>query len=179
VADERRVDDIVDVASMDSFPASDPPAYSSRSVGGPSADGPRAPARVRPQSRAHSGRDVARTVAATQAAYYVVTAMAPFVSRRGFERVTGRKHDWWLVQSVGATVGAVGLALGVAATRRPIEPQTRTLGVACAAGLAAVDAGHALRGRISRVYLLDAVLEVAFVAGWIASARRQPKRLAD
>src|SRR4051794_34537304 len=38
----------------------------------------------------------------TQSVYYVVTGLAPFVSRRAFEAVTGPKREWWLVQTVGA-----------------------------------------------------------------------------
>jgi hypothetical protein len=35
----------------------------------------------------------ARQVAAAQAAYYLPTAVLPFVSRRAFESVTGRKLE--------------------------------------------------------------------------------------
>jgi len=40
---------------------------------------------------------VDRTLA-VQAAYYLVTGAAPFISRRGFEAVTGR--EWWLVRDI-------------------------------------------------------------------------------
>lgn len=40
--------------------------------------------------------------------YYVATGVAPFVSRRAFEAVTGPKREWWLVQTVGALVTAAG-----------------------------------------------------------------------
>jgi hypothetical protein len=53
----------------------------------------------------------ARKVLAAQGAYYVATGVAPFVSRRAFEVVTGPKLEWWLVQTVGALVTAAGGAL--------------------------------------------------------------------
>src|SRR5947209_20416512 len=64
-----------------------------------------------------------RTLAAVQAAYYLPTAIVPFISRRAFERVTGPKTEWWLVLTVSALVGAVGAALGVAARGEP-GPET-------------------------------------------------------
>ena len=48
-----------------------------------------------------------RTLAA-QGVYYVATGAAPFVSRRAFEAVTGPKREWWLVQTVGGLVTAIG-----------------------------------------------------------------------
>jgi hypothetical protein len=50
-------------------------------------------------------------VAALQATFYVGTGIWPLVQRRSFERVTGPKADFWLAQTVGVTVAAVGLGL--------------------------------------------------------------------
>ena len=41
------------------------------------------------------------------------------------------------------------------------------LGAASAAGLGLVDVVFALRGRIAKVYLLDAAIEGAVVIGWV------------
>jgi hypothetical protein len=40
------------------------------------------------------------------------------------------------------------------------------LGIASAAGLGVIDVCFAARGRIAKVYLLDAAIEAALVAGW-------------
>ena len=45
---------------------------------------------------------------AWQGAYYLAGGLAPFVSRRTFEALTGPKREWWLVQTVGALTTPVG-----------------------------------------------------------------------
>ena len=49
-----------------------------------------------------------RSVLLAQGAYYIATGITPFVSRRLFERITGPKLEWWLVQTVGGLVTVVG-----------------------------------------------------------------------
>lgn len=116
----RSADDMIDEASMESFPASDPPGYRTMSVGGP--------AMVETERRPSTRRaDLRRTVAAAQGAYFIATGTAV---------------------------------------------------IACA-GLAAVDVARSIKGRISRVYLVDAALELAFVGAWILSARGERDRLAQ
>jgi hypothetical protein len=107
-------------------------------------------------------------VAATQAAYYAATALWPLVSRRTFERVTGPKSDFWLVQTVGVLIGSIGLGLAQNLRRgTAMPPELRTIAVGSAASLAVLDVLFVAQGRIRRVYLLDAVGEAALVAGWL------------
>jgi hypothetical protein len=96
-----------------------------------------------------------------QGGYYVATGVAPFVSRRLFERVTGPKADWWLVQTVGVLVTAAGAGMVSAGLRGRKNPEVTAIAAGCAAGLAAIDVVHAARGRISPVYLVDAAIQVA------------------
>jgi hypothetical protein len=110
-------------------------------------------------------------VAALQAAYYVSTGVWPLLHRRSFERVTGAKEDFWLAQTVGVTVAAIGLGLAQAAARpRPVPPELRTVACAGAAGLALVDVLFVARRRISAIYLVDAAAEVALIARWVRGA---------
>lgn len=111
-----------------------------------------------------------RNIALAQSAYFVTTGVAPFISRRFFERVTGRKRDWWLVQTVGALLTGVGGTLGASAARGGIGPEVRLLGATTASTLAAIDIVHVARRRISPVYLADAAVELAFTALWLASS---------
>lgn len=117
-----------------------------------------------------------RRVAGLQAGLYLSTGIWPVAHRRSFEWVTGRKTDFWLAQTVGATVAAIGLGLAQAAwRRRGVAPELRTIGVASAAGLALVDVIFVARKRISPVYLLDAVVETALVLGWGVAESGRPK----
>ena len=117
--------------------------------------------------------DDGRRVMLLQGGYYVVTGVAPFVSRRAFERVTGPKAEWWLVQTVGGLATTIGGALLSAAVRRSASPELVGLAAGSAVTFAAVDVVHALRGRIARTYLVDAGIQLGLLAAYGAS--RQPR----
>ena len=95
----------------------------------------------------------------------MATGVWSLAHRRSFERITGPKEDYWLVQTVGALAIAIGASLGLADRRRAQEPETILLGAAsCIAfGLASVRASQTE----SRVYLGDPLLETAFLAAWL------------
>ena len=114
-----------------------------------------------------------RTALTVQGGYYVVTGVAPFVSRRAFEAVTGPKTEWWLVQTVGAIVTAVGTVLLSGARSGRITPELRGLAAGCAAGLAAIDTVYVARKRIAPTYLLDAVAQGAVLAALRRGAMRR------
>jgi drug/metabolite transporter (DMT)-like permease len=110
-----------------------------------------------------------RALTSVQAAYYTATALAPFVSRRAFEAVTGPKHDWWLVLTVSALVGGVGATLAVSARGQP-PGEVVVLGAATATALGTIDVVYAARGRIPRVYLVDAAVQLPLAAAWVLTA---------
>jgi hypothetical protein len=115
----------------------------------------------------------ARHVASVQAAFYVGTGVWPLMHRRSFEWVTGPKTDFWLAQTVGLTVAAIGIGLAQAVVRQQgVPPELRTVAATSAAGLALVDLSFVARGRISKIYLADAAAEVALVAGWLFARDR-------
>jgi hypothetical protein len=105
-----------------------------------------------------------------QGIYYFATGVWPLVSIRSFEAVTGPKTDRWLVKTVGVLVSVIGLVLVLAGRRRRVTPEATLLAAGSAAGLAAIDTIYATRGRISKIYLLDAVAEVALIAAWVIGA---------
>jgi hypothetical protein len=117
-------------------------------------------------------RPLASDLSLAQGAYYTATGLWPLFSLKSFERITGPKADRWLVKTVGTLVSAIGAALLVAGIRRRAGPEIATLAAGAAAGLAAVETVYALRGRISKVYLLDALGELALVGGWTLAAAR-------
>jgi len=117
---------------------------------------------------------LSRIVALGQAVFYILTGIWPLISINTFQKVTGPKTDLWLVKTAGVLITAIGLALGIAGLRRQQPPETALLGVASAAGLTAIDVVYVRRGRISRVYLLDAAAEVGIVIAWAISWANRP-----
>jgi energy-converting hydrogenase Eha subunit E len=106
-----------------------------------------------------------------QAAYFLVTGIWPLVDLRTFEAISGPKVDDWLVKTVGVQIGVVGGVLALAAYRQRVTPEVELLAIGSALGLAAIDVVYVSRRRIRPIYLLDALIELGFVAGW-AVARR-------
>ncbi len=109
-----------------------------------------------------------RIAAIAQGVFWVTTGLWPVVHLRSFEAVTGKKKDGWLVQTTGALISAVGIALIAGAFERRRTRVTRTLGIASAAALAAADVYFVARRDISPIYLGDAFVESTFIAAWIA-----------
>jgi hypothetical protein len=98
-----------------------------------------------------------------QGVYYLGTGVAPFLSRRVFEALTGRKRDWWLVETVGGVVAVAGGTLLSAVRGDRVTPETVALAAGCAATLAAVDVVYVARRRIAPTYLLDAAAQLALL----------------
>ena len=111
-----------------------------------------------------------------QALYFVVTGIWPCLEIRSFQKISGPKTDIWLVKTVGVLVAVIGGVLGAAGWRRRITPEIAGLAVGSSAGLAAIDVFYSGRGRISRIYLLDALIEVLFIVAWGVELRRQRQR---
>lgn len=104
--------------------------------------------------------------------FNVITGGWPILHMRSFEAVSGPKTDRWLVRTVGALLLANGLVQLTAGPSPEATRQARRLGIGTAAALAAVDLVYAPPGRISRVYLLDAVVESGWLLAWTASRPR-------
>lgn len=117
-----------------------------------------------------------RDVAGLQAVYYLGTGLWPLLHRRSFERLTGKKTDFWLAQTVGVTVMSIGAALAQASASSKGTPpaELRTVACASAAGLALIDVVFVARRQISAVYLLDAAAELALIGAWaLADSQRR------
>lgn len=109
-----------------------------------------------------------RSLAAAQAGYYLASGIAPLVSMRAFEAITGPKTDHWLVKTVGLLALGSGALLGREAARPRPDP---VLGIAAAVPFALASGWYGGTGRISRVYLADAALEGAFALAWLVALR--------
>jgi hypothetical protein len=115
-----------------------------------------------------------RGLLAVQGAYFVATGLWPLFHMRSFEAVTGPKTDRWLVKTVGLCVSCIGGAILCAAARNRVTPEIRNLGVSSALSLAGIDIWYSLKGRISKIYLSDAIAELALVGGLASAALRPP-----
>jgi hypothetical protein len=113
-----------------------------------------------------------------QGGYYVVTGVAPFVSRGLFEAVTGRKREWWLVQTVGGLVTAIGGGLLAGVARARVTPELVGVAAGAAGTLAAIDVAYVARRRISPTYLVDASIQVALLGGLSFGQEAAPRRQA-
>jgi hypothetical protein len=120
--------------------------------------------------------DLLRKLALLQGGFYVVTGIWPLVDIVSFQIVTGPKTDLWLVRTVGVLVTVIGAVLIAASRSRRITPEIVLLAVGAALGLAAIDLRYALAGRISAVYLADAVAEIGLSLLWWLGWRRSHVR---
>jgi hypothetical protein len=107
-----------------------------------------------------------------QGLFYVATGVWPLIDIESFQIVTGPKTDLWLVRTVGVLVTVIGAVLIAASRARRITPEIVMLAVGAALGLAAIDLRYALAGRISAVYLADAVAEIGLSVLWWVGWRR-------
>ena len=130
----------------------------------------------RPRAELAAGNGLDALVSLAQGIFYLVTGVWPLVSIRTFEMVTGPKTDRWLVKTAGVLITAVGAALTLAGARRAVTRETRVLAVGSALGLTGIDVVYVRRGRISKVYLLDAIAELILVGGWLLAWLRGRER---
>jgi hypothetical protein len=118
-----------------------------------------------------------RAIAAAQGTYFAATGIWSLVDADSFQRVTGPKHDVWLVKTVGALVTVIGAVLCGAAGRHRVVPEAAMLGVGCSVALGLVDVVYVGRGRIAPVYLLDAAAEAVIAGAWCAALARERGRI--
>jgi hypothetical protein len=111
-------------------------------------------------------------LALIQGVFYVATGVWPLIDIVSFQLVTGPKTDLWLVKTVGVLVTVIGLVLLSSARSRRVTNEMVMLAVGSALGLAAIDLIYALSGRISAVYLGDAIVEIGLAALWAVAWRR-------
>lgn len=112
----------------------------------------------------------AKTLARAHGAFNVASGLWPLLHMPSFELVSGPKADRWLVRTVaGLLVGNGAVQLNAPGSAERVA-QARRLGLSTAATLLAIDVVYVARGRISRVYLVDAAIEAAWVAAWLLSS---------
>lgn len=109
----------------------------------------------------------APNIAMVQGSFNVVNGLWPLVHMRSFEAVSGPKADKWLVRTVSGLLIAIGLEQLRAASNPGGDAVAKRLGIGTAATLAAIDLVYVAKGRISKVYLVDAAVELAIIRTWL------------
>lgn len=109
----------------------------------------------------------APNIAKVQGSFNVVNGLWPLVHMRSFEAVSGPKADKWLVRTVSGLLIAIGLEQLRAASNPGGDAVAKRLGIGTAATLAAIDLVYVAKGRISKVYLVDAAVELAIIRTWL------------
>jgi hypothetical protein len=79
--------------------------------------------------------------------------------------------DDWLVRMVGLLAAVIGVSLLVAARHGAPARETEILALGSAVAFGAIDTWYALRGRISPVYLVDAVVQLAMILLLVQTGR--------
>lgn len=137
-------------------------------------------------SIARMGGMKAKALAVGQGIFYIFSGLWPIVHYRSFEKVTGPKTDDWLVKTTGGLIAMAGLSILRAGLRSDLNQDLNESSNAPHEA-AIVGAGHALIlgtsagyysliGRISKVYLFDAVTEYALVGAWLVTALKPGSR---
>lgn len=107
-----------------------------------------------------------RYLAIFQAVAYSIAAVWALVDINSFMAVTGMKTDIWLVKTVALLLLATSAVLVTAVYYKEITMPVAVLALSNAAVLASVDIYYTMNDTISRIYLLDAGMEVVFLVAW-------------
>lgn len=102
-----------------------------------------------------------------QSLYILATAVWPIVHIASFMEVTGPKTDIWLVTTVGALLIPVAACLlSYLAFDIPRIPALILGGLTCIAFIA-IDFYYAFTDVIADIYLVDGILQIAFLIVWV------------
>jgi hypothetical protein len=102
--------------------------------------------------------------------FNLASGLWPLLHMGSFEAVFGPKTDKWLVRTVSGLLVVNGLAQLRARTDTDAE-SARRIGLGTAGTLAMIDLAYAPKGRISRMYLVDAAVEMVWIASWLRAAQ--------
>lgn len=102
----------------------------------------------------------------TQNAYILITALWPVFHMKSFLKITGFKTDVWLVKTVSALLIAISFCgfsyFFINGSYYPIAVLLCTT----AGGMISVDFYYVYKKIISKVYLLDGMVEIFFLLSW-------------
>ncbi|HEY7875451.1 MAG TPA: hypothetical protein VIG64_10045 [Actinomycetota bacterium] len=107
-------------------------------------------------------------LARAQGIFNVLGGAWPIVSLRTFEAIYGpKKLDVYLQKTSGALFMASGLALLRTERSEESVRAARRIGMGVAAAYLAIDLIYVPEGEIHKTYLLDAAMEIGWLAAWL------------
>jgi hypothetical protein len=112
-----------------------------------------------------------QALACAHGTYNLVSGLWPIVHLRSFERVFGPKADEWLVHTVAGLLAVIGCSQIRGTASVEGQDIARRLGIGTSATLLAIDLIYVPKGRLSKMYLLDAVVEAAWIRAWLRTPR--------
>jgi hypothetical protein len=112
------------------------------------------------------------TLARAHGVANVIGGLWPLVHLDSFEAVFGPKTDRWLVKTVAGLLVVNGLSLLGTTSSPESLAQARRLGVGTAAVLVMIDLIYVPLGRISKMYLADAAVEIGWIVAWCLPRKR-------
>jgi len=103
----------------------------------------------------------------SQTLYYLITALWALIDIESFMFVTGPKTDTWLVKTVAVLLLAICICfLAHLFTKKDALP-VNMLAVACCVLLIMIDCYYTYNNVISKIYLVDALIEFILLICWI------------
>lgn len=112
----------------------------------------------------------AARIASLQGSLNIVTGLWPLVHMRSFEAVSGPKVGKWLVRTVSGLLVTIGMEQLRNASSIERVSVAKRLGMGTAVTLTAIDLVYVAKGRISKIYLLDAAVELFIIRAWLQTS---------
>lgn len=107
-----------------------------------------------------------KTLLLFEATVYAVTGLWPIIHYSSFEKITGPKADVWLVIVVGWFITICSAAM-FSSYFGNISREGLVIALGTPVILGTLDVYYVLKKEISKVYLIDAVLEFFFAVCWL------------
>jgi hypothetical protein len=102
-----------------------------------------------------------------QGIYYLISGLWPILHIHSFMKVTGPKRDLWLVKTVGAIITAIAIALLFGYVNNELTSAIKLMSILSAAAFAFVDFYYPLKGVISKIYMVDGLIQILLITCWI------------
>ena len=109
-----------------------------------------------------------------QAVYYLLTGLWPLLHLNSFLSITGSGADLWRSQPINLLILCVGLVLLRGSAEKSSKPATNILSVAAAFVLLIIDLYFPFSGVVSKLYVVDGILQFSCLVLWLCVLIKRP-----